>query len=143
VGFGSTRILEKTLFSSIRVDPGPYIAISPENTYPVANTAKLRSIGQIYVATSGTETSYPSGAPEFTPVSSEVHVARSLVFCVVFCGSLFELFLLAIVLSVLRFTDYDYLFWYLQTRFTLFVLSCQYLPGLFITKLSDPIFVPW
>jgi hypothetical protein len=60
------------------------------------------------------------------PVSSEVHVARSLFFCVVFCGSLFVLFLLAIVLSVLlRFTDSDYPFWYLQTRFTLFVLSCQ------------------
>ena len=60
------------------------------------------------VATSGTSTSYPSGAPEFTPVSSEVHVARSLVFCVVFCGSLFDLFPLAIVLFLLlRFTDYD------------------------------------
>jgi hypothetical protein len=55
----------------------------------MANTAKLRSIGQIPVATSGTEISYPSGAPEIIPVSSEVHVALSLVFCVVFCGSLF------------------------------------------------------
>ena len=39
-----------------------------------------------------------------------VIVARSLVFCVVFCRSLFVLFLLAIVLSVLRFTDFDYPF---------------------------------
>jgi hypothetical protein len=36
-------------FSSIRVDPGPYIVTSPENTYPVANTGKLRSIGQMPV----------------------------------------------------------------------------------------------
>jgi hypothetical protein len=31
-----------------------------------------------------------------------IHVAQSLVFCVVFCKSLFVLFLLAIVFSVLR-----------------------------------------
>jgi hypothetical protein len=37
--------------------------------------------------------------------------ARSLVFCVIFCRSLFVLFLLEIVLFVLfRFTDYDYTF---------------------------------
>jgi len=42
---------------------------------------------------------------------SGVRVTRSLVFCVVFCRSLFVLFLLAIVLSVLlRFTDSDYPF---------------------------------
>ena len=48
-----------------------------------------------------------------SPVSSGVRVARSLVFCAVFCRSLFVLFyffLFAIVLSVLRFTDSEYIF---------------------------------
>jgi hypothetical protein len=44
------------------------------------------------------------------PVFSGVRVARSLVFCVVFCRSLFVLFLLAIVLSIHRCTNYDYPF---------------------------------
>ena len=47
-------------------------------------------------------------------VSSKVRVARSLVFCVVFCKSFFvflSFFLSHIVLSVLRFPDFD---WYLQ-----------------------------
>ena len=35
-------------------------------------------------ATSGAGTSYPSGAPEFTPVFSGVRVTRSLVLCVCF-----------------------------------------------------------
>jgi hypothetical protein len=42
------------------------------------------------------------------PVFSGVCVAWSLVFCVVFCRSLFVLFLLAILLSVLVFTDSHY-----------------------------------
>jgi hypothetical protein len=42
-----------------------------------------------------------------THVFSVVRVTQFLVFCVVFCRSLFVLFLLAIVLSVLRFTDSD------------------------------------
>jgi hypothetical protein len=37
----------------------------------------------------------------------EVRVAQSLIFCVVFSCSLFVLFLLAIVLSVLRFQKYE------------------------------------
>ena len=41
-----------------------------------------------------------SGAPDFIPVFSVVPTARSFVFCVMFCKSLFVLFLLAIVLSV-------------------------------------------
>ena len=46
-----------------------------------------------------------------SPVFSEVRVARSLVFCVVFCRSFLVLFLSTIVLSVLlRFTDSDYPF---------------------------------
>jgi len=44
-----------------------------------------------------------------------VHVAQSLVFWVVFCMSLFVLFLLAIVFSVPRFTVSDFPLWYLQT----------------------------
>jgi hypothetical protein len=41
-------------------------------------------------------------------VFSGVLVTRSLVLCACFVGSLFFLFLLAIVLSVCWFTDYDY-----------------------------------
>jgi len=47
------------------------------------------------------------------PVFSGVHVARSLVFCLVFCRSLFVrfgLFLLAIVLSILQFTTFNFSF---------------------------------
>jgi len=59
--------------------------------------------------TSGAETAYPSGTLEFTPVFSGVDVSRSLVFCVVFCRSLFVL--LATMFSVLlRFTASDYPF---------------------------------
>ena len=50
-----------------------------------------------------------SGAPLFTLSFSGVRVARSLAFYVVFCRSLFVLFIFAIVLSgLLRFTDSDY-----------------------------------
>ena len=49
-----------------------------------------------------------------TLVFSGVRVAQSFVFCVMFCKFLF--FLLAIVLSVLRYTDYD--LWYLPTFLT-------------------------
>ena len=48
-------------------------------------------------------------------------VARSLVFCVMFCRSLFVLFLLAIVLSVIRFTASDYRF----GIFKLFLLEIE------------------
>ena len=59
--------------------------------------------------TGGEETAYPSGAPEFTPILSGVHVSRSLVFCVVFCRSLFVL-LVIMFFVLLRFTDSDYPF---------------------------------
>ena len=59
--------------------------------------------------TRGEETAYPSGAPEFTPILSGVHVSRSLVFCVVFCRSLFVL-LVIMFFVLLRFTDSDYPF---------------------------------
>jgi hypothetical protein len=39
--------------------------------------------------TCGAGTAIPSGAHEFTPGFSEVRVARSFVFCVMFCRSLF------------------------------------------------------
>jgi hypothetical protein len=43
VGPGSTEILEKnTFFSSIRVDPGPYIANIPENTYPLGKHGEIK-----------------------------------------------------------------------------------------------------
>ena len=47
-----------------------------------------------------------------SPVYSGVRVTRSLVLCVIFCRSLFLLllFLLAILLSVLRYMDSDYPF---------------------------------
>ena len=63
-------------------------------------------------ATSGAGTAYPSGAPEFTLVFSGVRVTRSSVLYVCFVGHClsFCTFLLAIVLSVLRFTDFDYPF---------------------------------
>jgi hypothetical protein len=46
-----------------------------------------------------------------SPIFSGVRVTQSLVFCVMFCRSLFVLlsfFFLTIVLSVILFTDYDY-----------------------------------
>jgi len=59
----------------------------------------------------GTRTVYSQGTHEFTPGFSGVYVSRSLVFCVVFCRSLFVLFLLPIVLSVLlQFSASDYPF---------------------------------
>jgi len=51
--------------------------------------------------TSGAETANFSGAPDSTPDFIAVRAAQSLVFCVVFCKSLFVVFLLAIALSVL------------------------------------------
>ena len=58
--------------------------------------------------TSGGGIASPSGAPVFTlGFYWGSCCSQSLVFCVVFCRSLFVLFLLAIVLSVLRFTASD------------------------------------
>ena len=48
--------------------------------------------------------------PKFTHVFGGIRVGRFFIFCVMFCRSLFVLFLLAIVLSVLvSFTASDYL----------------------------------
>ena len=58
----------------------------------------------------GAGTADPSESPEFTAGFQCDRIARSLVFYVVFCRSLFVIFLLVIVLSVfLRFMDSDYL----------------------------------
>ena len=59
--------------------------------------------------TSGEVTVYVSGASDFALSFCEVRIAwPSLVFCVVFCWSLFALSLLAIVLSVFWLADSDY-----------------------------------
>ena len=91
-------------------------------------------------ATFGTAVAYPSEAPDFTTVFSEIHVARYLVFCVVsvilsfffwtlYCLS-FDLLLLNLALNTnqsinqsinLRFTLSDYLF----DIFNLFVLCTR------------------
>jgi len=60
-------------------------------------------------AINGTGAAYPSEAPEFTTCFIVVRAALSLVFCVVFCRSLFVLFFWPF-LSVLIFTASDYLF---------------------------------
>jgi hypothetical protein len=63
-----------------------------------------------------------------TLVFSGVRVARSLVFCVVFCTSLFVIFLLGIVLSVLlQCTASDYPFGILWTLHCLFFFDVQLL----------------
>ena len=75
---------------------------------------------------SGTGTACPSGAHQFTFVFSGVYVAQSLVFCVVFCRSLFDILSfshLVIVLSVLlRFMDSDYPFGIFKLFPSLYVL---------------------
>ena len=48
-------------------------------------------------------------------------------FCVVFCRSLFVLFHLVIVLSVLRFTNYDYLFSIVKLLIRFVCISRQYI----------------
>ena len=55
-------------------------------------------------ATSGAGTAHSSGAPEFIPFFSGVHVAQSLVFWVVFCRPLYVF--LVIILSVPLFGHY-------------------------------------
>ena len=80
----------------------PYIYINP-------NYHTRRNIENNLINFSGEGgTTYPSGAPEFTPVFCEVRVTRFVyVLYIVVCSCV--LFLLAIVLSVLllRITDSD------------------------------------
>jgi hypothetical protein len=61
--------------------------------------------------TGGTGTAYPSGAPEF----KWVRIARSLFFCVVFCRSLFVLFLFGHCIVCSSIYDFWLSLWYLQT----------------------------
>ena len=61
-------------------------------------------------ATSGARTDHPSGHLSSPPLFSGICVTRSLVLYVVFCRSSFDLFILIIVLSVLRFRNSDYPF---------------------------------
>ena len=70
-------------------------------------------------ATCETGTANPSWAPQFTPGA---RVARSLVFCVPFCSSLFVSFYLAIVF-VSTFSIYGVWspFWYLQTLCKIYI----------------------
>ena len=88
-------------------------------------------------ASSGAGTDYPSGTSEFTLGFSGVYDTLSLVFCVLFCRSLFALlffvFLLTIVFFVFRkFTGFCLRLWYLQTVLTLrwrilFLYFCEML----------------
>jgi hypothetical protein len=76
-------------------------------TYHQQISNKSNMIG----GTNGAGTGCLSRAPEFTAVFCKVHFADFLVFCVVFCISLFVLFLLAIIFPVLlQFTTSDYPF---------------------------------
>jgi hypothetical protein len=56
----------------------------------LAESAKNLAQTGIYV-TSGAGTAYLSGAHEFSPVFSWIRVTGSLIFCVMFCRSLFVL----------------------------------------------------
>ena len=72
--------------------------------------------------TNGVETADPSGAREFTPVFGGIHIAQSLVLCVVFCISLFVILSFCfrhwIVCPSSMFGFWLYL-WYLQTLYVL------------------------
>ena len=87
----------------------------------------------------------PSGAPEVTPYFlSEVPVAQSLIFYVLFCRQSSFLFLLAIALSVfLWVAASDYPFCIFKLVFTILFkeLACL-LPNTF-SLLSISIFRPW
>jgi hypothetical protein len=80
--------------SPVEIKVKKKIQITDEQLYPVISQ-DLEDL-----------TAYTSESPEFTSVFSGVRVTRSLVLCV-FCRSLFILFLLAIVLSVLL----SFFFW--------------------------------
>ena len=79
------------------------------NTCHTFMTSQNMSLnGNTMGVTSGARSANPSGAPECILSFSVVRVARSLIFSVVFCWSLFVLVPLAIVLSVRRlFTAFE------------------------------------
>ena len=81
-----------------------------------ANTTYRIFLAQKKISSTGASRAELLTLPEHLsspPVFSGVRVTRSLILCVISCRSLFVpfiLFLLAIVLSVRRFTDFDYPF---------------------------------
>jgi hypothetical protein len=77
-------------------------------------------------ATCGAGTDHPSEAYCVHPrvLNSGVRGARSIVFCAMFCRKFFVLFLLAIVLSVLRFMASYYHFGIIK-----YFLSCVFISG--------------
>ena len=74
----------------------------------IMTSQNLSLSGNTMGVTSGARSANPSGAPEFIPSFSVVLVARSLMFSAVFCWSLFVLVPLAIVLTCLLCTTFDY-----------------------------------
>ena len=74
----------------------------------IMTNQNLSLSGNTMGVTSGARSANPSGAPEFIPSFSVVRVARSLMFSAVFCWSLFVLVPLAIVLTCLLCTTFDY-----------------------------------
>ena len=100
--------------------------------FPVLSTIMTyhRVCNKIYTtgATSGTRTAYASGSSEFTPCFYWSSCCSIFSFMCMFCRSLFVLFLLVILLSVLRYTDYDYHFgiFKLFKQKTRSKISCTY-----------------
>ena len=80
---------------------------------------------------SGAEIVYPSGAPAFTPSFSGVHVTRSVVFCAVFCRSLFvRLSFFCLPLCCLSFFD-------LRILITSFISSTKLINKLVLIQLFE------
>ena len=87
--------------------------------------------------TRGVGTDYSFGAHEFTPAASGVRVAQSVLFCVVFCRSLFVLFPLAIALSApSSICDVWITLWNTQTFFQIDSHSYSHLVNILLLILS-------
>ena len=67
---------------TIKLCPNPVLS-SFMSYHRVCNKSNTMGV------TRGAGTAYLSGVPEFTPGFSGLRVTRSLLFCVMFCGSLF------------------------------------------------------
>ena len=72
-----------------------------------------------------TRNNLPLESSWFNPIFSGDHVAIFPVFCIVFSRSLFVLFILVIVLSVLQFTASGYPICYLQICLIITANTCQ------------------
>jgi hypothetical protein len=68
---------------------GPFVVITIWSSFITYYQVNLSSA---MGATNGTGTAYQSGAHEFSPIFRGVRVAQFLVFCVVYCKSLFVFF---------------------------------------------------